>query len=117
MAHEKINVVLLGKPNTGVDNEHVISLIAAVSPSSIPIEFVHEIGVITKNNKRYNIHKPNDPRSPKEISYKKIDEYVKSLPTESEVVTMEIILDLAKVSSWLNAQTSELLNKVFDQDQ
>lgn len=116
MSREKVNVVLLGKQKNGIDNDKVRNLIASVNPSSIPIEFVHEIGVITKNNKRYNIHKPTDPNAPKEISYKKIDDYVRSLPTDSEVVTMEIILDLAKIDAWLYQQSAEILNKIFDND-
>jgi hypothetical protein len=114
--NQKVNVILMGKQNDGTDNAYVTNLIASINPNSIPVEFVYEIGVITKNNKRYNIHKPTESNSPKELNYKKIDEYVKNLPTDSEVVTMEIVLDLGKIDKWLTEQSSQILNKIFDED-
>jgi hypothetical protein len=113
VAHPKTNVVLLGRQSASIDNENVKKIIASVDPNNIPVEFIYEVFIITNEKDRYSVKKD---LLKKGINYKKIDEYLHSLGIRSDVVTLEIVLDLAKVDNRLRQESTEILNKVFPED-
>lgn len=113
MPGSKTNVVLLGKQSSAIDNDNVKKIIASVDPNNIPVEFIYEVYIVTDDNQKYSVKKD---LLKKGINYKKIDSYLSGLGIRRDVVTIEIVLDLAKVDSRLKQESAEILNKVFKQD-
>lgn len=113
MPQPKTNVVLLGKQSATIDNDNVKKIIASIDPNNIPVEFIYEVFIITDKEERYSVKRD---LLKKGINYKKIDEYLGNLGIRRDVVTLEIVLDLAKVDSRLKQESTEILSKVFDKE-
>lgn len=113
MPQPKTNVVLLGKQSATIDNDNVKKIIASIDPNNIPVEFIYEVFIITDKEERYSVKRD---LLKKGINYKKIDQYLGNLGIRRDVVTLEIVLDLAKVDSRLKQESTEILSKVFDKE-
>ena len=113
MPHSTTNIVLLGKQSALIDNDKVKKIIASVDPNNIPVEFIYEVFIVTGDDEKYSV---KTDLLKKGIDYKKIDEYLKTLGIRHDVITLEIVLDLAKVDARLRQESSEILNNVFTKD-